>query len=360
MRIKYIDSRSCYTAKLYNPENNVFELKSDDGSTLLYQPELQLDTAYDPKKYTLHFLTNDSPSCSENSIFQVSVNKQRIGWVFPFQALLSNEHDYAQNPFFLKYAYVATDLLLQNVEETDKQVEPEQFYLEDYYNNEYNLLVLDSENTAKIDEFNLDDYLVGLFKYGYSFSEKGNKLANLPVAEQQKTISIKPIAKELSDIPTINYLFKEQLPFANDEVMRFHLCYQIIELLIEIIFKDQFSALIKKIAADPEKLSDHKETLSKITNEKQRVKELFTQYAPHTETGNKTDLDTACKKLLTASGRDISGSYYYNLYSVRCLIVHQLYSLSKDMLGMLEEINKAFLNIIMDVLFTFQKPSTKE
>jgi hypothetical protein len=361
MRIKYIDNHSCYTAKSFDPDNNVFELKSDDGSTLLYHPILRLDREYDPKQYTFHFLANDSPSCSENSIFQVYIGQQRIGWVFPFQALLSSDHDYAKNPYFLKYAYVATELLLQKIEETNKQVEPEQFYLEDYYNTEYSLLVLSSENTAKIPDFNLEkDYLVGLFKYGYSFSEKGNSLANLPISTEQNRLHIKPIATALSEIPTINYLFREQLPFANSEVMRFHLCYQIIELLIEIIFKDKFEELIAEITETPDKLSDHKDTLSKITGEKERIKELFDRYAPRTESSYRTDLDAACQKLLTASNRKVSSSYYYNLYSVRCLIVHQLYSLSKDKLEILEEINKPFLNIIMDVLFTFQKPSKQK
>lgn len=358
MRIKYIDNRSCYTAKSFDSDNNVFELKSDDGSTLLYHPTLQLDREYDPKRYTFYFLANDSPSCSENSIFQVYIGKQRIGWVFPFQALLSSDHDYAENPYFLKYAYVATELLLQKIEETDKRAEPEQFYLEDYYNTEYNLLVLSSENTEKIPDFNLEkDYLVGLYEYGYSFSQKGNHLAQLPNGSQNKRISIKPIATALSEIPTINSLFKEQLPFASSEVMLFHLCYQIIELLIEIIFTDKFNELVEEIKANPNKLSDHKDTLSKISNEKERIKVLFEEYAPHTAVDYKHALNSACTKLLEASNRKVSPSYYFNLYSVRCLIVHQLYSLSADTLELLEKINEPFLNLIMDVLFTFKKPS---
>ena len=53
MRIKYIDNHSCYTEKSFDPDNNVFELKSDDGSTLLYRPILELNQE-DPKQYTFH------------------------------------------------------------------------------------------------------------------------------------------------------------------------------------------------------------------------------------------------------------------------------------------------------------------
>ena len=356
MRIKYRDSHCYYTAKSYDSGKNVYEITAADGSTIQYYPKLRLDNEYDPKQYQFHLLSNSSPTCSENSIYQVLVGKQRIGWIFPFQALLSNEHDYVSNPYFLKYAYVATELLLQEIEQVDKQAEPSEFLLDDYYNCECNLLVLDTANTAKINGFKLKDYLVGLYKYGYSFSTKGNVLADLTTGEHRTTITLKPVSKELSGISTINDWFEKQLPFATDEVMQFHLTYQLIELLIEVIFEYKFNSLIAEITANPKKLSDHKDSLSSISNEKTRVKDLFEKYAPGTETSYKTDLDTACKNLLLAAGRAVSKQYYNNLYSVRCLVVHGLYSLPKEMFGMLNEINKPFLNIMMDVLFIFQKP----
>ena len=156
-------------------------------------------------------------------------------------------------------------------------------------------------------------------------------------------------------MPNINYLFKEQLPFAENEVIRFYLCYQVIELLITIVFEDQFRKLLAEISVSAEKLFDHRENLSKLAGEKYRINELFTKYVELTETRDKTDLNAACEKLLTESGKDVAGSYYENLYAVRCLVVHKLYSLSTESIKMLADINRPFLNIIMDMLFTFKK-----
>ncbi|WP_148709216.1 hypothetical protein [Pantoea agglomerans] len=33
--------------------------------------------------------------------------KKRLGWIFPVLALISGEHDYADNEFFIKQAYEA-------------------------------------------------------------------------------------------------------------------------------------------------------------------------------------------------------------------------------------------------------------
>lgn len=43
-----------------------------------------------------------------------------------------------------------------------------------------------------------------------------------------------------------------------------------------------------------------------------------------------------------------------NLYSVRCLLVHSMYMLNEYSHKLLDEVNKAFLDVIMDMLLTFK------
>ncbi len=43
-----------------------------------------------------------------------------------------------------------------------------------------------------------------------------------------------------------------------------------------------------------------------------------------------------------------------NLYNVRCLIVHNLYSLDEDSRNLLEGLNNSFFDVIFDILFTFK------
>lgn len=107
MLLKFKDSEEECSFLQYIKEENVFYLQDAAHKVVCeYYPKLNLDSEYDPLQYKYLFLHNEREDYSENSIFQVYVGEQRIGWIFPIQALLSNQHDYAANTFFLRYAYV--------------------------------------------------------------------------------------------------------------------------------------------------------------------------------------------------------------------------------------------------------------
>lgn len=355
MHIKYTDSHCIYSSISFDADNNIFRISGEQSYSLEYNPILKLDQEYDPNNFFI-ILSNDSPLCTENSIYQVYIKKQRIGWIFPIQALLSGEHDYSSNKYFLKYAFVASYLLLENIKDDDNRETPSQFLLEDYYDARKCILVIDKKNTEKLDSFSIDNYIVSLYQYGYTFNGSGNIFAELPTAIERQRLTLKAVSTELTMNPNINFLFKEQLPIAENEVIRFYLCYQIIELLIAIVFEDQFQKLLKKLNADTEQLFDQRDLLAKIAGEKYRVKLLFNNYVV-CDTSNCTDLNMACLKLLRLNNKDTSENYYENLYSVRCLLVHRLYSLSYESYRILQDINKPFLNLVIEILFSFKKPT---
>ena len=104
--------------------------------------------------------------------------------------MLSSEHDYSDEPHFLKYAYIATWFLLESIEREFDFI-PDTFHLDDVYNDDAEcILVYDKENCKKIDRFEINDYSVSLFKYGYSKTasdaEKCIDLKNLD--EERKRI----------------------------------------------------------------------------------------------------------------------------------------------------------------------------
>lgn len=356
MHIKYIDGNCIYSSASFDAEANLFRISGDQSESLEYIPILKLDHEYNPNNFFYILLTNESPSCTENSIYQVYVSEQRIGWIFPIQALVSKEHNYSNDSYFLKYAYVASCLLLEAIKDDDSNETPDQLLLEDYYDTQKSILVVDKENIAKLDSFSIENYIVGLYKYGYAYSGKGNIFAEFPGAELRRRLNLKAVSSQLTMIPNINYLFKEQLPTAENEVIRFHLCYQIIELLISIVFEDQFQLVLKKIQTDSEELFNQRELLTNIVGEKYRIKLLFNEYVS-CETSHCTDLDMACRRLLSLNKKDTSQTYYENLYSVRCLLVHKLYSLTTESYQILQDVNRPFLNVVMDILFSFKKPT---
>lgn len=52
----------------------------------------------------------------ENDIYQVIDGglEKRIGWIFPVSSIISTSHDFANNPHYCRYAFLAHIFLLQN------------------------------------------------------------------------------------------------------------------------------------------------------------------------------------------------------------------------------------------------------
>ena len=352
MQLKYRDSDSVFSEACYERDQNRFKITSSvDNSEMSYYPILKLDNSYDVKHFSYKLFYNEG-SC-ENSIYQVYVGDDRIGWIFPVQALLSPDHDYAENEYFLKYAYIATYLLLRDINQIDKIDSPQEFVLDDYTDEMKCILVLDHENIEKIEDFDISDYTVGLFKYGYEYNGKGN--FNPSAIKGKKRLTIFPLAKELRGNPSINELFVDQFLLASNAVIRFHICYQIIELLISKVFEHKFRSIVEKLSDNPEELFDLREDLSRITAEKERVKCLFEDYTK-CETRDKVEIGAACKHFLDLNGKKTTDNFYYDLYSVRCMLVHKLYAINKQSRECLDDINVLLLNIVIDMLFSFHLP----
>ena len=352
MQLKFKDSEYIFSEFSYIKSCNCFTIttKDDVSIGIDYISELQLDDEYDIGNFSYELFYNEN-NC-ENNIFQVCIDSKRIGWIFPINSLLSSEHDYANNKYFLKYAYIAIYLLIRDINSIDKINLPHNFTLTDYYNKENTIFVIDQENTKQVKDFKLENYIVSLFKYGYTYNENSN--FNPSPIKGTKRLNIRPLSKELSDNPNINALFINQFTLAKDnEIIKFHICYQIIELLISKVFEHKLQLIIEKLSNDPENLFDLREKLSNITSEKERIKCLFEDYTS-CDTSDKTQIGILCKRFLELNQKKSSKNYYYDLYSVRCMLVHKLYLLKNEYYRLLGEINSCLLNIIIDMLFSFR------
>ena len=355
MLLKFKDSEDVCNSLQYEKENNVFYLQNSVGKTICeFWPKLQLDSEYNPSQYRYLFLHNEREDYSENSIFQVYVDKQRIGWIFPIQALLSDQHDYAGNKFFLRYAYVAVWLLLNNIKSENEQEISSEIFLDDFYDNSLTLLVLDNENISRLEgTFGIENYTISLYQYGYSWSGRGN--LDSQIEKPDKIIHLKSIAKELQQTKYIYTMFEKEIPKIQEAFARFHTYYQIVEILISIVFEDKFKTFVDLLKNSKESLFEQRDKLGNMILEKQRVKWLFAEYVsiPQTE---KNILDEQCKKLLQENSKKAGVGMAENLYAVRCLFVHSMYTLNEYSHEILEDINKAFLEVIMEMLLTFKTP----
>ncbi|MCI8584346.1 MAG: hypothetical protein HFI92_00345 [Lachnospiraceae bacterium] len=351
MLIKYNETGEIITSWNYHEENKLFEFFTSTKEKIAeYFPILDLDAEYNPKNFKLVILYNKREDCTENSIYQVYIKKQRIGWIFPVQALLSKDHNFVENTFFLKYAYIATCLLLDQIEEKEKKIFSGDFFLEDFYDSSDNILVMDNENCHKIQNFDLDHYVVSLYKNGYSFTGQGNLYSEIDLVD--KTIKLVAQSKELDDIPYIVELFKKQIPREREEFAMFYTYYQIIEILISVVFEVKFKKVLLDLSEDADSLFDKRDELNDIVSEKNRVRWLFSNYVS-IRTDIRNELNSACIELLHCCGKKTSEKIAENLYQVRCLLVHKLYILTDAKKMLLKKLNDLFLDALIDIIISF-------
>lgn len=147
----------------------------------------------------------------------------------------------------------------------------------------------------------------------------------------------------------------ELIPLRESSYSKFHLIYQIVEILIGVVFNYKIKSFIHEIEDSPDDLFEKREKLSDITTEKDRVIWLFNNFS-NIELQKREILNSLCEKMLQDNEKRYKeNNVGNNLYAVRCLIVHNLYSLDEDGRELLKELNNSFLDVVLDILFTFHE-----
>lgn len=352
MYLKFNDDDKIYSHVNYDSEKTCFYMASSKNERLKCESHLGLDVKDDVEDYCVKIFNNDILN-RENDIFQVydkHVNI-RLGWIFPIQALLSSEHNYAKDIHFLKYAYVATYLLLDNVNEENIRNSSEVLRLTDFYSEDAIIFVLCKSNCKQINDFCFEDYIIDFFRYGYSclpYYINGEKNV-----DERKRINLRRISKDVKEKMFIVEVFEKLLVQTKlSQLAKFHMLYQIVELLIGDIFSYEFTNFSEKISEDTNNLFDLKDELQRLTGEKYRVKRLFNTYSRIDE-ATKKELMDVCNKLLKVSSKKEKDEVGDSLYSVRCLVFHNYGSIPANERELIEDINKIFEKIVIELLITF-------
>lgn len=332
------------------------------GEETTAQSLLALNPCYNPDEYTMYFL-DSKHEVLENDIFQVfdSESKNRVGWVFPIQSLLSNSHTYANNDHYIKYAYVATyKLLCAGV----------------FMSNDYDelrlkdencmpvVLVLCNDNCNRIPNFDINHYVISLYDNGFvvcAVDANNKKSRDGDNASQNHAIiHIRPISSQLHDNEFIKYAYETILPRKDlMPVTRFHMLYQVVEILIGIILRHDFAEFINRIGADASKYFDTIEDLRRITGEGARVHKLLSTDSPgisRIDSEKREFCNKDCIGLLTVVNEKKKTELSGNLYRVRCLIVHSYHMIDIQHIDCIDEINDSFERVLADVLTTFEYP----
>lgn len=362
MLIRFSDSEEEYRSYKYDEEEGIFVIDSENKDTQLRCiPGIQVIKEYNPNRFEYVILHNERDNCTENSIFMVTVgrSRSRIGWLFPIQALESNEHKCKDNVYFQRYAYIAYCLLLEDINDLGYRQFNSEIKLSDYYGDDIHLLIIDHDNTATIENYNLDDYIVSLFEYGYSFSGKGNLISNVSYSELIK-LNLLKLPTLLQKISAIPVMFKTSIVREyNAEFSRFYAYYQLIEILISVVFDEELKHFVTILSKDNKKLFELKDKLNDITTERKRVVWLISNYS-RISSELSTGLNSLAIKLLVSNGKQTKDSMADNLYSTRCLLVHELYRVDESSENTLRELNDLFLDLILEILKTFKSPYSSD
>ena len=355
MYLKFKDDETVFTQISYDRDKNFFILTSNNGVSLECENCLNLEEEK-VDDYCFYIL-NSKVFNKENDIYQVFDKEEniRLGWIFPVQALLSDEHDYADNIFFLRYAYVAIYLLLNSISEENKRNISEAVKISDFFSEDSIILVLCVSKCNMISNFAIENYVVDLFRYGYSYTPYDYDINR--VIQANVRINLRRVSDDIKDKNFITEVFQRLLVQTNRlPLAKFHMLYQIVELLIAEIFSYEFSKFIGEMSFDTNNLFDLKDELQKMTGERYRVQKLFNTYSQINGEEEKKNLIELCNRILKQSDKKERKEIGESLYSVRCLIFHDYGSIPVESREIIEEINDFFESIIIELLITFNLP----
>lgn len=337
-------------------DNNAF-IVNDDGDSFAVESPLNLVNTSDVDDYDMFIMKSMRRDAAENSIYSVYFGNRRVGWIFPIQALVSTEHDYAENDNFCEYAYVAYHKLIQeyasqflknydesfgNICSLEEVVEP--------LDMDKHILLICTDNLDESDKIGcIDKYRFGMYVNGYIIDDGSNFTKIDDYEPLKKRLTIHKLTDDICQMGPMLNIVNDIVPAAIGPYSSFMMMYQIIEVSIGKIFDVGFQRLLDNYN-EGDDLYRLKENISNISNEKYRVRELFNGNFVKITSQHRSNLIKACENIL---GCNYKNDMAELLYEVRCQMVHRFYNYSKDNTEPLLFLNKSFMNVLYDILTSF-------
>ena len=316
--------------------DGVFELSIDGQNPfdLSVRSDLALDTT--SENYHYQILPLVKKDLKESDICEVldAKSRERIGWIMPANALSSKEHDFAENKHFLRYAYVAIREVLLKHRSTYQQRALEAITLgersmpfSDLFHNNESFLVICLE---LVDEkFSFDRVLPSLISLGYLprtvCAPENVKWRGQPVEPNETRLLLWQTGSAVSNPELPARLFELAATSGESAVVNFFLLYQVVELLLEEVFRTLMPpigmAVMKSI--EEERFSDLRDLLRTAgtrVSEKARLEALMQSFQGGSVAI--TDLSTSAKEFLRQVGENPSEGILA-VYAVRNYVVHQ-------------------------------------
>ncbi len=368
-KIKFVKKHSAFVAK-----------DKAKNEILFYYP-LQKSDNTPPEDFDVFLFYK--PNLAANNIFQITDKnltelscKGKLGWIFPIQSFLTNEHDYSKNPYFLPYAYNAYLKLLDGISDVNyyNKIKINEIsdgtYIEKIYGENTIVMILYknylNDYAIKYNQpFDIKNYIVDFYSKGFNLFSQNNfnlfyhvdfntKNIEKEYIPSGNKINIQKVSNDFIDNEYVNNLLLDLIPFQDHPLVKFHLLYQIIELLIDLIFKNELTISTSRFKDPNENFHDIKDEIMTLTKEQERIVKLFNDYSKNVDSSLKKNLKATCDLLIGLTKDKIPNDAPKSLYKVRCLLFHNLRSFKTDYTTSLKSINSDFENLLTEILIEFK------
>lgn len=290
----------------------------------------------------------------ENEIYQIIENNigKRIGWIFPISSIISTSHDFADNSHYCRYAFLAYMLLLQN-EISDQDICDKEFneiINTQYFFSDAIILIYKKELIKDILDFKLENYYASLYEYGY-YIKPNYANPHIKIPKSGERITLQSVSECIVSDKYIEH-FWEMLCIEKHPIVKFHILYQIIELLIEDVLIFSLEDTINQFKNKKIYTRSLRERIKKVEAEKDRISILIEKCS--TEYDRYKELHEECISFLTKRGREEVG-FPDSIYSVRNFIVHDYRFIADDnALKEIEDINYLFETFVLNLIIHYK------
>lgn len=345
----YYTGKGLSNLEIIKQDLNTFFKISDKGNSnsILVEYKPILDEEYSHLNFELVLFENNYLN-AENDVFQIfdKLAKTRIGWIFPLSNLEGTENDFYNNEHLNKYKYVAFQLLLlANGKSITLEDNSNEFSISDIYPNNPIILILSNDNTSKIPDYSIKNYIPSLSKYGYY---KQNEFNNLLKFSQKNEFCLKyrgnvklNLYKSQRDIDSdrfFNELFSKHLKSLEHHLIRFHILYQIIEYILTERFDVVFGNLIEEYNTGSIVKNDFIEKINELGKERSNIKKVVECLSKNKTDFNIPNLERDCKDLLLSHKKKIRNSLGDLIYDIRNLVVHNYRDIEEEEFEIIENI----------------------
>src|SRR5574340_370295 len=361
-------------ASISSDDSETVSIVFSDTEKLCIRYCLPKTDGYDPNELRVFLLKR--MNLPEQSILEIKLDDctEKAGHLFPLQLFETEDVGYTQiasdNPRTLRFQKVALAAFCHVARAYQlapkQQVDKEPISLIKHFGDDTVVLTISNDKNRVPEDFDLDNYLPNLFKYGYfkyeSSGEKdGQHELKVPFenVSQMTLLTLKRISPEIPNVSFVKSIFIELLPTAWSPITSIFLCYQVIETCIEKIRLencDEFIASLEASKNDAVMMRTAMNDYQRESSEKERIKQLFVAFL----SANTTNSFSEGKSLLKRLGLDESELVedYVILYALRNYFFHAFPVVqdhcTEDQLKM---ISWEFLLLTLEVLFRFNLPS---